>query len=262
MAAASFVGIVLAAGTLAGGLFPDRPGYHSRAPEPFFRTMLAIGPGIAAGWAMTRRAAAPRGTGSKTIPTTARARLATTRAAPPLGREQREAAIRAVDLLDQHDEALVALIARGDTKADLSASEAYALLTGLDEHPRLCQSLPLLHPVLGPLLESGGAYVDATRLTLLALGQAETLGIRPEAEADYVAAIAERLGAPGRDAAAAADVALTAIKAVRGEWADMAIPALFGVATQRPRATPTPSSSTAASPTVTSRSSQRTPESA
>jgi hypothetical protein len=51
--------LLVAAGVLAGGLFPDSPGYSRRAPEPFVRTLLAIVPAAVAAYIIVRTAARP-----------------------------------------------------------------------------------------------------------------------------------------------------------------------------------------------------------
>jgi NAD/NADP transhydrogenase alpha subunit len=58
-AAAAVIGLALAAGTLAGGFFPDGVTYRRRAPELFLRTTSALVPMVVAVYLVLRSAQRP-----------------------------------------------------------------------------------------------------------------------------------------------------------------------------------------------------------
>ena len=124
--AAIALGAVLAAGTLAGGLFPDSPTYQRRAPQPFVRTLLALLPALGAGYAVLRREAVEE-------------RPAQSSHEPPLSGARREAAQAALDALDRFETALTAFHDRASVAQGASpdVDRLWAALDGYDSRAGL-----------------------------------------------------------------------------------------------------------------------------
>ena len=111
---AAVIGMALAVGTLAGGLFPDAVNYRRRAPELFFRTVSALLPPAIAGYLVLRSAERNR-------PVAAR------RPEPPLTGGARDAAVRALEILDRGEQALNEFHERVVSGVEISAADAERL---------------------------------------------------------------------------------------------------------------------------------------
>ena len=192
--AAAIIGLALAVGTLAGGFFPDTVGYQRRAPEPFLRTMSALVPLAIAVFLVLRSS-------ERTRPVAAAPE-------PSLTGGARDAAVRALEILDRGEQALSefqrVVSAAGISRAD--AEWLWARLDGKGYVARLRQ-MPPEHPITRALQEAAVAQTDAAYLIALAHGAHEAMGHTAESARVFIDEVAARRGRPGADAEMLAAVA-------------------------------------------------------
>jgi hypothetical protein len=156
---AAIIGMALAVGTLAGGLFPDAVSYRRRAPELLFRTVSALVPPAIAGYLMLRSAE-----GSRPVA----ARLPE----PPLTGEARDAAVRALEILDRGEQALTEFHERVLSGVEISDADAERLWERLDGpgYVSRLRQMPPEHAITRALREAAVAQTDAVYLIALAHG--------------------------------------------------------------------------------------------
>ncbi len=186
---AAIVGLVLAAGTLAGGFFPDALGYQRRAPEPFWRGLSALAPLAIAVYLVLRPS-------KKQQPVKAAAP-----AEPPLTGEARDAAIRALEMLDRGEDALTEFQQRVMSGRSISAVDAEALWASLDGRVYVghLRRMPPEHAITRALRTAVVAQTDAAYLIGLAHGAHEAMGHTAESAREFIAEVAARRGRPGAD---------------------------------------------------------------
>jgi hypothetical protein len=192
---AAIIGFALAAGTLAGGFFPDPVGYQRRAPEPFLRTMSALVPLAVAVYLVLRSAERNRP-------------VAAVSPEPPLTGAARDAAVRALEILDRGEQALTefqrVVSAAGISRAD--AEWLWVRLDGKGYVARLRQ-MPPEHAITRALRDAGVAQTDAVYLIALAHGAHDAMGHTAESAREFIAEVATRRGRPDADAETLAAVA-------------------------------------------------------
>ena len=110
---AAIIGSALAAGTLAGGFFPDAVGYQRRAPEPFWRTVSALVPLAVAVYLVLRS-------------TERNQPVAAASPEPPLTGEARDAAVRAPEILDRGEQALTEFRQRAVSKEGMLQASRFS----------------------------------------------------------------------------------------------------------------------------------------
>ena len=205
---AAVVGMALAVGTLAGGLFPDAVSYRRRAPELFFRTVSAMVPLAIAGYLVLRSAERP---------------VAARPPEPPLTGEARDAAVRALEILDRGEQALTEFherVVSGVGVSDADAERLWERLDGPGYVARLRQ-MPPEHAITRALRESAVAQTDAVYLIALAQGAHAAMGHTAESARDFIAEVATRRALPGADAETLRTVSRSEAKAHRDLAADL-----------------------------------------
>ena len=186
---AAIIGLALAAGTLAGGFFPDAAGYQRRAPEPFWRTLSALSPLAIAVYLVLRSPERNR-------------LVAAALPEPPLTGEARDAAVRALEILDRGEQALTELhqhVASGRGISSADAEGLWARLDGIGYVAHLRQ-MPPEHAITRALREAAVAQTDAVYLVALAHGAHDAMGHSAESAREFIGEVAARRGRPGADA--------------------------------------------------------------
>lgn len=199
-AAALGIGAALGAGTLAGGFFPDALGYRRRAPEMFYRTVTALVPAAIAVYLALRSASS-----GQVVPHTAPA----VPADPPLVGAARDAALRALDLLDRGEDALNAFEQRATSETGIASADAERLWAALDGsgYVGCLREMPPDHAVTNALREAAVAQTDAAYLMAFARGAHTVMGHTAETARGFTEEVAGRLGRPGADPETLARVA-------------------------------------------------------
>jgi hypothetical protein len=185
---AAIVGMTLAAGTLAGGFFPDAVGYQRRAPEPFLRTMSALVPAAIAVYLMLRSAGKGRPAAGPPQE-------------PPLLGEARDAAIGALEILDRGEQAISELRERLASGAVVSSADAARLWERLDGpgYVARLRQMPPEHAITRALREAAVAQTDAVYLIALGRGAHAAMGHTAESARELIAEVASRRGRPEAD---------------------------------------------------------------
>lgn len=212
------IGVALAAGTLAGGFFPDAISYQRRAPEPFFRIVTALVPMAIAGYLVLRST-------EKSTPV-----AATAAPEPALSGEAREAAVRALELLDHGESAVTEFHQRMVSGIAVSVADAERLWAKLDGPgfvARLRQ-MPPEHAITKALREAAVAQTDAVYLIALAKGAHGPMGHTVESARDFINEVAARRGQPSADAEALGAVARSEVKVHRDIAAGLLQASRFG----------------------------------
>lgn len=202
VAAAAIIGLTLAAGTLAGGFFPDAEGYQRRAPEPFWRFASALLPSAFAVYLVL-------GSSERKQPLVAASVATASPQEPLLTGEARDAAVQALDMLDAGERELTAFHQRllsGMAVSDAAAESLWQKLDGkgLVAHLR---KLPPTHAIRKALQDAAVAQTDAVYLIALAHGAHNAVGHTAESARAFVDEVASRRGRPGADAATLRDLA-------------------------------------------------------
>jgi hypothetical protein len=194
---AAIIGVALAAGTLAGGFFPDAAGYQRRAPEPFLRTLSALVPLAIAVYLVLRSTAMNR-------PVTA-----TPPQEPPLTGEARDAAVIALEMLDRGERAVTEFQQRVVSGVGISRADAEALWDKLDGKGYVARLrlMPPEHAITRALRDAAVAQTDAVYLIALAHGAHDAMGHTAESAREFVGEVATRRRRPGADAGTLAAVA-------------------------------------------------------
>jgi hypothetical protein len=187
---AAIIGLALAAGTLAGGFFPDAISYQRRAPEPFWRTLSALVPLAIAVYLVLRSPERNRPVVAAPLPE------------PLLTVEARDAAVRALEILDRGEQALTEFHQHVTSGKGTNVADAEALWARLDGHgcvARLRQ-MPPEHAITKALQDAVVAQTDAAYLIALAHGAPDAIGHTAESAREFIGEVAARRGRPGADA--------------------------------------------------------------
>jgi hypothetical protein len=200
-ASAAIIGVTLAAGTLAGGFFPDAVGYRRRAPELFLRTASALVPLAIAIYLVLRSADKRQPAVVTALPQQA------------LTGEARDAAVRALEILDRGEQALAEFHQRVVSGRAISTADADELWARLDGsgYVLLLRQMPPEHAITSALREAAVAQTDAAYLIALAQGAHHAMGHTAESARDFIADVSARRGRSDADAETLAAVA-------RREW--------------------------------------------
>jgi hypothetical protein len=191
VAAASFViGAALAVGTLAGGFIPDAVNARRRATEMFVRAIVALIPALMAVYLVLRSAARNRPVAP---------------ANPldgPLTGDARDAALRALEMLERGDQALTGFQQRIGLGRGVTADDAERLWEALDGPGivALLRQMPPEHAVTKALWNAGVAQTDAAYLMALSRGAHDAVGHTEESARGFVEEVAARRGEPGGSA--------------------------------------------------------------
>jgi hypothetical protein len=195
--ASLFIGAALAAGTLAGGFFPDALGYRRRAPEFFLRTVTALVPmGVA--MYLVLRAAGSRPQPAPVVPQE-----------PSLTGDARDAALRALELLDRGEDVVNRFRQQLVSTGVVTSADAERMWTALDGpgYVALLRQMPPDHAVREALLAATVAQTDAAYLIAMARGAHDAMGHTADSAAEFVKEVATRRGRPGADAETLAELA-------------------------------------------------------
>jgi hypothetical protein len=198
---AAIIGLALAVGTLAGGFFPDSAGYQRSAPEPFWRTVSALAPLAIAVYLVLRSPERNRP-------------VAAALPEPPLTGEVRDAAVRALEILDRGEQALTEFhqhVASGRAISSADAEALWARLDGNGYVARLRQ-MPPEHAITRALREAAVAQTDAVYLIALAHGAHDAMGHTADSAREFIGEVAARRGRPGADAETLGAVARRELK--------------------------------------------------
>jgi hypothetical protein len=192
------IAAALGLGTLAGGFFPDAASYQRRAPEMFVRSVVALVPAAIAVYVVLRSAARSR-------PAPAPVQD------PPLTGVARDAAIRALDVLNRGEEALSLFHQHAAAGRAISTADAERLWVALDGPGFVAhlRQLPPDHAVTKALREAGVAQTDAAYLIALASGAHGVIGHTAESARELVDEVAARRGRPEAGAAELAALSRT-----------------------------------------------------
>jgi hypothetical protein len=204
-ASAAVIGIALAVGTLAGGFFPDAVGYQRRAPELFLRTVSALVPLAIAVYLLLRSADRSRPVAAAPPPE------------PPLTGDARDAAVRALEILDRGEQALTEFhqrVVSGMKASSADVDRLWETLDGPGYVARLRQ-MPPEHAITRALREAAVAQTDAVSLIALAHGAHGAMGHTAESAREFIGEVAARRGRPGADAETLGAVARSETKVHR-----------------------------------------------
>lgn len=214
---AAVIGMALAAGTLAGGLFPDALSYQRRAPEPFFRTVSALVPAAIAGYLVLRSARRSR-------PVAARP------PEPPLIGEARDAAVCALEILDRGEQALTEFHERAVSGVKITDADAERLWQRLDGpgYVARLRQMPTEHAITRALRAAAVAQTDAAYLIALAQGAHGAMGHTAESARRFLGEVATRRALPGADAKTLGAASRSETKVHRDIAADLLRATRFG----------------------------------
>lgn len=206
--AALGIGAVLGAGTLAGGFFPDALGYSRRAPEMFYRTVVALVPAAIAVYVALRQASRSQPVQPTPEPVPAD---------PPLTGAARDAALRALDRLDRGEQVLNAFQQQAMSGAGIDDADAERLWAALDGpgYVACLREMPPHHAITTALRDAAVAQTDAAYLIAMARGAYGAVGHTADSAREFVAEVGTRRGMPGADAEALASAARTVVTAKR-----------------------------------------------
>jgi hypothetical protein len=215
---AAVIGMALAAGTLAGGFFPDAAGYRRRAPELFLRSMSALVPLAATVYLLLRPA-------ERKQPV-----AAAPPSEPPLTADARDAAVRALEMLDRGEQALTQFYERVAPGTTVSGADAERLWETLDGpgYVACLRQMPPEHGITRALRQAGVAQTDAVYLIALADGAHEAMGHTAESAREFIAEVAARRGRPGADAETLGAAARGEARVNRAIAADLLHDSRFG----------------------------------
>jgi hypothetical protein len=188
---AAVIGMALAVGTLAGGFFPDAEGYRRRAPELFLRSVSALLPMAVAVYLVLRSAERNRPVEAPAPPKE-----------PPLSADARDAALRALEMLDRGEQAITEFHQRVDSGMGVNRADAERLWEALDGtgYVARLRQMPPEDAITRALREAAVAQTDAAYLTGLGHGAHEAMGHTAESAREFIAEVAARRGRPGADA--------------------------------------------------------------
>lgn len=200
------IGMALAVGTLAGGFFPDAEGYRRRAPELFLRSFSALVPMAVAVYVVLRSAERNRPVEDAAPPPE-----------PPLSADARDAAVRALEMLDRGEQAIAQFQERVDSGMGVSRADAGRLWETLDGpgYVARLRQMPPEHAITKALREAAVAQTDAAYLIALAKGAHEAAGHTAESAREFIAEVAARRGRPGADAGTLRVVASSEVRVHR-----------------------------------------------
>lgn len=226
---AGLIGLSMAAGVLAGGFFPDAVNYRRRAPEMFFRTVIALAPAAVAVYAVLRAAAGNRSSAASQ-PAAGQPPVTASPHEAPLTGEARDAAVSALDLLDRGAEALARFHEQAISGRTITSADAERLWTAMDGPGFVVhlRKMPPGHTVREALLAASVAQTDAAYLIAVARGAHIAVGHTAETAREFVTEVAARRGRPGADAEVLDGVARSEAKAHRDTAAGLLQATRFG----------------------------------
>lgn len=229
LTSATLIGFAMAAGVLAGGFFPDAINYRRRAPEMFFRTLIALVPAAVAVYVVLRSSRGRRSSAASQ-PAAGQPTVTPSPQEAPLTGEARDAALGALDLLDKGEEALTRFHEQAISGRTITSADAERLWTAMDGPGFVAhlRKMPLSHAVREALLAASVAQTDAAYLIALARGAHIAVGHTAETAREFVTEVAARRGRPGADAEVLDGVARSEAKAHRDTAAGLLQATRFG----------------------------------
>jgi hypothetical protein len=142
---------------------------------------------------------------------------------PPLAGEARDAAVRALEILDRGEQALTEFHERVVSGVEISDADAERLWERLDGpgYVARLRQMPPEHAITRALREAAVAQTDAVYLIALAQGAHRAMGHTAESAREFISEVATRRALPGADAETLRSVSRSEAKAHRDIAADL-----------------------------------------